>query len=130
MCKLWGMERLPLADQSESCCVGPVQPDAMVPDEATRSLRMFKALADETRYAIFRLIVAQEEPMCACDIVDRFDVSQPTIAHHLKVLRTAGLVTATRRGVWAYYEADPRGVEELHHLTRGFAESSGTLAIR
>lgn len=91
---------------------------------------MFKALADETRYAIFRLIVAQKEPICACDIVDRFDVSQPTIAHHLKVLRTAGLVTVSRRGVWAYYAPDPRGIEEIMFVTRGFAESLEALATR
>jgi ArsR family transcriptional regulator, arsenate/arsenite/antimonite-responsive transcriptional repressor len=93
----------------------------MPPEGASRSLRMFKALADETRYAIFRLIAAQEESICACDIVDRFDVSQPTIAHHMKVLREAGLITVTRRGVWAYYAVDPRGVEDLHLVTGGLA---------
>lgn len=91
---------------------------------------MLKALADETRYAIFRLIVAQKEPICACDIVDRFDVSQPTIAHHLKVLRTAGLITVSRRGVWAYYAPDPRGIDEIALVTRGFAEALDALAVR
>ncbi len=76
-------------------------------------LSVFKALADGTRLDIFRLIAAQEAPICACDIVDRFDVSQPTIAHHLKVLRTAGLITVSRRGVWAYYGVDPRGATML-----------------
>jgi ArsR family transcriptional regulator len=73
----------------------------------------FKALADPTRLDIFRLIAAQAAPICACDVVDRFDVSQPTISHHLKVLREAGLITVSRRGVWAYYAADPRGLELL-----------------
>jgi ArsR family transcriptional regulator len=108
-------------DQSESCCAGPIGVDTMPVDLAERSMRMFKALADDTRYAIFRLIASQPEPICACDVVDRFTVSQPTIAHHLKVLREAGLITVTRRGVWAYYEADPRGVDELSEVTRGFA---------
>lgn len=102
----------------------------MPADDAERSLRMFKALADDTRYAIFRLIVAQDEPICACDVVDRFEVSQPTIAHHLKVLRQAGLITVSRRGVWAYYAADHRGVDELAWVTRGFAASLDTLAVR
>jgi ArsR family transcriptional regulator, arsenate/arsenite/antimonite-responsive transcriptional repressor len=124
------MERFIDTDQNESCCVTPIRIDPMPGDQAERSLRMFKALADETRYAIFRLIAAQEEPICACDIVDRFDVSQPTIAHHLKVLRTAGLITVTRRGVWAYYAADPQGVEDLQLVTRGLAGVPGALGIR
>ena len=64
-------------------------------------------LGDATRLEVFRLIAAQTSPLCVCDIVDRFDVSQPTISHHLKILRDAGLVTVSRRGVWAYYAVDP-----------------------
>jgi ArsR family transcriptional regulator len=59
------------------------------------------------------LIAAQEAPICACDVVARFDVSQPTISHHLKVLKEAGLVVVSRRGVWAYYAPDPRGTALL-----------------
>jgi len=81
----------------------------------------FKALADPTRLDIFRLIAAQQAPLCVCDVVDRFDVSQPTISHHLKVLREAGLITVSRRGVWAYYAADPRGLALLR-------ESLGAIA--
>lgn len=87
--------------------------------ERDRTLRVFKALSDGTRYDIFRLIAAQNEPICACDIVDRFDVSQPTIAHHLKVLRTAGLISVSRRGVWAYYAVDPAGLAALRSATVG-----------
>ena len=61
----------------------------------------FKAQADPTRLNVFRLIAAQEALLCACDVVDRFEVSQPTISHHLKVLREAGLITVSHRGVWA-----------------------------
>jgi ArsR family transcriptional regulator len=74
---------------------------------------LFRALGDPTRLEIFRLIAAQPQPICVCDVVDRFDVRQPTISHHLKVLREAGLVTVSRRGVWAYYAADPRGLALL-----------------
>ncbi|MBX3069348.1 MAG: winged helix-turn-helix transcriptional regulator [Thermomicrobiales bacterium] len=74
---------------------------------------MHKALSDSTRFEIFRLVAAQSAPICACDIVDRFQVSQPTISHHMKVLRDAGLITVSRRGVWAYYAVDPRGLEVL-----------------
>jgi ArsR family transcriptional regulator len=75
-----------------------------------------KALADQTRLQIFRFISAQPEPICVCDIVSRFGVSQPTISHHLKVLREAGLITVERRGVWAYYAVDTAGVTVFRSL--------------
>lgn len=74
---------------------------------------LFKALGDPTRYEIFRLVAGQPEAICVCHITERFDVSQPTISHHLKVLREAGLITVSRQGVWAYYAVDPRGIERL-----------------
>ncbi len=83
------------------------------PAERERLVAAFKALADPTRLDVFRLIAAQQAPLCACDVVDRFAVGQPTISHHLKVLREAGLITVSRRGVWAYYAADPRGLAVL-----------------
>lgn len=99
--------------QSKTCCAIPVTPDAITPASRDRLLTIFKALGDGTRLDVFRLIAAQEGEICACDIVDRFDVSQPTIAHHLKVLRNAGLITVTRRGIWAYYAVDPEGAAAL-----------------
>lgn len=91
------------------CCAVPIQPEALASDDLARLVAGFKALGDATRLEIFQLVAAQQEPICACDIVDRFDVSQPTISHHLKVLRAAGLISVTRRGVWAYYTAEPAG---------------------
>ena len=73
-------------------------------------LPILKALADGSRLAILRLIAAQSEAICACEIVARFDLSQPTIAHHLRVLREAGLITAERRGVWVHYAVDATGL--------------------
>lgn len=72
---------------------------------------VFRALGDQTRLEVYRLIAAQAEPICVCDITERFEVSQPTISHHLKTLREAGLVTVSRRGIWAYYAAAPEGWE-------------------
>lgn len=95
------------------CCDPVAEPAPLAPDDHERLLAAFKALGDGTRLSIFRLIAAQPDAICACDIVDRFDVSQPTIAHHLKVLRQAGLITVSRRGIWAYYGLDPRGVDLL-----------------
>jgi ArsR family transcriptional regulator len=95
------------------CCEPAVSPAPLPLGQRDRLVAAFKALADATRLDIFRLVAAQEAPICACDVVDRFAVSQPTVSHHLKVLREAGLVTVSRRGVWAYYAADARGVALL-----------------
>ena len=96
-----------------ACCEIPNDPIPLPAAEQERIVAMFKALADPTRLDVFRLVAAQEAPICACDVVDRFVVSQPTVSHHLKVLRDAGLVTVSRRGVWAHYAADPRGLALL-----------------
>lgn len=99
-----------------SCCRNVNEPSVLEGDTRGQLLGVFKALADGTRLDVFRLIAAQDEPICACDIVDRFDVSQPTIAHHLKVLRQAGLISVSRRGVWAYYAVAPGGIEALEQF--------------
>jgi len=104
---------LPVIQSNDVCCREVRQPAILPEPDRERLLATFKALADGTRLDVFRLIAAQSEPICACDVVDRFDVSQPTIAHHLKVLRQAGLITSTRRGIWAYYAVDPTGEGEL-----------------
>jgi ArsR family transcriptional regulator len=99
------------------CCDLVTEPATLAPDDFERLLAAFKALADGTRLQIFRLIAAQPEAICACDVVDRFDVSQPTIAHHLKVLRQAGLITVSRRGIWAYYAVAPHADDLLESAT-------------
>lgn len=81
---------------------------------------LFKALGDETRLEVFRLIAAQDAPICVCDITDRFEVSQPTISHHLKVLREAGLISVSRRGNWAFYAVNARGLAMLYRARSEF----------
>lgn len=66
-----------------------------------------KALADPTRFGILRLLLAADGPVCVCDITSHFPLNQPTISHHLRLLREAGLVTSSKRGTWAYYSARP-----------------------
>lgn len=107
----------------ENCCSDVIEPAPLRADEQEHLLAVFKALGDATRMQIFRLIAAQSEPICACDIVDRFAVSQPTIAHHTKILREAGLITSTKIGIWAYYQADQRGLAMLGSLTDLLAPS-------
>ena len=82
---------------------------------------MLKALADPTRFEIFRLIEAQDGPICACDIGEHVTVGQPTIAHHLKVLRETELITVSRQGVWAYYAVNPTGLAALQAVIGGFS---------
>lgn len=92
------------------CCgpdVSPLSEDARV-DLAAR----FKALADPTRVAIVNRLASTDE-CCVCDLTGAFELSQPTISHHLKLLREAGLVEASRRGTWAYYRLVPEAVAEL-----------------
>lgn len=72
---------------------------------------MFKALGDETRLAIVQMLLGKE--LCVCDVLDAFDMSQPTISHHLKILRQAGLVQDERQGKWIYYRLNPAAFKLL-----------------
>ncbi len=72
----------------------------------------FKALADPTRVAIVNRLACCDE-CCVCDLTATFDLSQPTVSHHLKVLREAGLVESEGRGTWAYYRIVPEALSRL-----------------
>lgn len=86
--------------------------------------RLFRALSDETRVQIVRLLAAQAEPLCACHIESAFGLTQSGISYHLKVLREASLVCTERRGTWIYYQLRP---DRLRDLSR-FAEQQPSLA--
>jgi ArsR family transcriptional regulator, arsenate/arsenite/antimonite-responsive transcriptional repressor len=92
-------------------CCGP---DVAPLSETSRNelAARFKALADPTRVAIVNRLAATDES-CVCDLTAAFELSQPTISHHLRLLREAGLVEASRRGTWAYYRLIPEAVAEL-----------------
>jgi ArsR family transcriptional regulator, arsenate/arsenite/antimonite-responsive transcriptional repressor len=95
---------------SPGCCA-PDGPPVSI--EATRDLaERFKALGDPTRLAIVNQLAAADE-VCVCHLVPNAGLSQPTISHHLKLLRDAGLVTSERRGTWAYYRLVPEAAAEL-----------------
>jgi ArsR family transcriptional regulator len=84
-------------------CCAPVRVLARAARTARPFARLFKALGDETRLAMLALLAAAGRELCVCEIEKRVDLSQPTVSHHLKILREAGLVTAERRGTWVYY---------------------------
>lgn len=81
-------------------------------------VRLLAALADPTRLAIVRQLASEAET-CACDFTSCCDVRQPTVSHHLRVLRDAGVVTAERRGTWVFYRLAPDVAERLAGLARG-----------
>jgi len=98
-------------------CCGPAT-SALAVTEAESLASRFKALADPTRVAIVNRLAAADE-VCVCDLNAAFDLSQPTISHHLKVLRDAGLVESSRRGTWAYYRLVPEAVGALRQTLGG-----------
>lgn len=104
------------------CCevraVSPL-PDAL----GRRVVAAMKALADPTRLEILRTVSAQAGPVCACDIVHRFELSQPTISHHLKALRKGGLLTGRRQGLWTFYAPDPKGMALVTDLEQVLGSS-------
>jgi len=72
-------------------------------DEAVNQARLLKALADPTRLRILSLLSRHEGEVCVFEIVESFTLEQPTISHHLRILRDAGLVDCRKKGLWAYY---------------------------
>lgn len=76
-------------------------------------VELLKAVADPTRLHMLAILFGAASPVCICDLTATFELSQPTISHHLKILRDTGLVTVSRRGVWAYYAVDPSGLALL-----------------
>jgi ArsR family transcriptional regulator len=88
-------------------------------DEASAAglAQVFKALGDPVRLRLVSLIGAREGgEVCVCDLASAFDLSQPTISHHLKVLREAGLIESDRRGTWVYYRLVPAALERMAGL--------------
>ncbi|AKD98114.1 metalloregulator ArsR/SmtB family transcription factor [Rhodococcus erythropolis] len=99
--------------ESEACCT-PLVREPLTEDWAGDLSRMFKALGDPVRLRLLSLVASHEGgEACVCDISDSFDLSQPTISHHLKVLRQAGLLDCERRGTWVYYWVIPAALQQL-----------------
>jgi ArsR family transcriptional regulator len=106
-----------LATKVEACCP-PIAEVSLEPEAAADLARMFKALGDPTRLRLLsRITSAPEGEICVCDLTgDDLEVSGPTISHHLKVLREAGLVEGERRGTWVYYRPEPANLRQLAAL--------------
>jgi ArsR family transcriptional regulator len=96
----------------EPCCEPVVYPD-VEREQAERMAAIAKALADPVRLQLVDVLRKHAGKVCVCELVPLFDLAQPTVSHHLKVLRAAGLVESERRGLWAYYYVIPDSLEEL-----------------
>jgi ArsR family transcriptional regulator len=108
---------LPLAPKQkrppgEPCCEPVVYPD-VEREQAVRMAAVAKALGDPVRVQLIDVLRKHAGKVCVCELVPLFDLSQPTVSHHLKVLRDAGLVDSERRGLWAYYYVLPDALKEL-----------------
>ena len=87
--------------------------------QAAEVAAMFKALGDPVRLRLLSLIASHPGgEACVCEISATFDLSQPTISHHLKLLRAAGLLDCERRGTWVYYWAIPSALQQLSSVLR------------
>jgi ArsR family transcriptional regulator len=107
---------VPSAVDGLACCV-PLAREPITVDQAAGAATMLKAVADPARLRLLSLVLSHEGgEACVCDLLPYFDLSQPTISHHLKVLHDAGLLHREKRGTWVYYIARPEAMHALGSL--------------
>ena len=105
-------KQLPLVAM-DACCA-PLAHEPLTAEQAADLSRLFKAMADPVRLRLLSLIASHAGgEACVCDLIDAFDLTAPTISHHLKVLRESGLITGERRGTWIYYRVHPEVLARL-----------------
>jgi ArsR family transcriptional regulator, arsenate/arsenite/antimonite-responsive transcriptional repressor len=107
-----------MSNPRDACCVSPpLLREPLGESAAAEMAKKLKALADPVRLRLFSAIASHaDREACVCDISGGIDVSQPTVSHHLKVLRDAGLLTSERRASWVYYAVVPEALRELSEL--------------
>ena len=105
--------------ETVACC-SPLVQEPIPAEQADRIAPLLKAIADPVRLRLLSLVASHADgEACVCDLNDAFDLSQPTISHHLKVLHDAGLLTRSKRGVWVYYRIDREALGALTTLLGG-----------
>jgi len=114
-------------DTAGGCCAGLAA--APLDDERAAELaKVFKALGDPVRLRLLSMIASREGgEVCVCEMTPAFELSQPTISHHLKLLRQAGLIDCERRGTWVYYWLLPGALNQLAAFL-GTPQTSGATA--
>jgi ArsR family transcriptional regulator, arsenate/arsenite/antimonite-responsive transcriptional repressor len=103
--------------QAIDCCA-PLGNQALADEEAEATAQVFKALSDPARVKILSMVVAAEEPVCACEFTPALGLTQATVSHHLKKLTETGLLEREQRGKWAYFSLNTAGFEQLAGLIR------------
>ena len=103
--------------KGEPCCEPVVYPE-IERVQADRMASVAKALGDPIRMQLVDVLRKHAGKVCVCELVPLFDLSQPTVSHHLKVLRDAGIVGSERQGLWAYYYVHPEALEEVRAWLR------------
>jgi len=107
--------------ETVACC-SPLGKQPLSPEQAVRIASLLKALADPVRLRLLSLVASHADgEACVCDLNDAFDLSQPTISHHLKVLHEVGLLDRSKRGVWVYYSVNSATMTDLGGLIGGVA---------
>jgi ArsR family transcriptional regulator len=110
-------KQLPVADVTAGACCAPIVDEPLTESDAVDLAKGFKALGDPVRLRLLSLIAAKAgDEVCVCELTDAFDVTGPTISHHLRVLREAGLIDCERRGTWVYYWVIPNRLAALSRL--------------
>lgn len=97
-----------------------------MPRNRDPDVALFQALADPTRLGIVRQLSTEAE-VCACDFSACCDVAQPTVSHHLKILREAGIIRGERRGSWVFYRLTPTAITRLQAIVGSFGTIAGDL---
>jgi ArsR family transcriptional regulator, arsenate/arsenite/antimonite-responsive transcriptional repressor len=99
---------IPQRRKNDSCTVR-IEAPSLTAHQVEMLADCFKVLSDSTRLEMLDLLDQQHEPICVCDIAPRFPLNQPTISHHLKVLRGAGFIDSEKHGLWSHYWITDRG---------------------
>jgi ArsR family transcriptional regulator, arsenate/arsenite/antimonite-responsive transcriptional repressor len=109
-----GSRTLPLTPLQAVACCSPLLAEPMSTEQAEQVAALLKALADPVRLRIMSLVAAHADgEACVCDITEAFELSQPTISHHLKVLHGLGLLDRDKRGVWVHYRVNADALRSL-----------------
>jgi ArsR family transcriptional regulator len=107
---------IPIIQTGESCCV----PNTMTDQEAEHFASLFKAISHPVRVKMLDIIHRADSEICVCDVEACFALSQPTISHHLKILRDVGLIESEQRGLWVYHRIRPETFVTVQGFLQGF----------
>lgn len=116
-----GVMHRQLPGASAPVSIAPKFAPTLTEEDAVIQARLLKALADPTRLRILSLLSRYEGEVCVFEIVESFTLEQPTISHHLRILRDAGLVDCRKKGLWAYYYVRREALSRAQEIINGLA---------